>query len=625
MKKLLCVVTFLALAVPVLAQTPDADSRYSLRIILRCGAHNWLSDQFRDDLRGNLASTLQEALGGMANVEVIDLKTTPDAKWEKWWRDVDVRGLTYLDSVTDATGDKSHFLRIDYRDSRYELQTRQIDASAGLVSPLRREHTEDRAFVARLAGLMIAQDFGIVGMIQGKGDNVTVSFRGGDSPVLPRWVKKGDVLALVRMSAGRGGAVRGSVQNDTYVQLLQDPAAGKAQCRVAYRGILNPLAQSSAGFRCVKLPTTSGPLRLRILDDKGQPHSKALQIRVHSEAFQKLESSEEEVLSPDKSGMFTSRRPYQNLAFVRVVTGASQIAQLPVAIFEDRPAVASLKIDAAAEELGQLQEAKRNLKQQYFDASVVQSMRQEQRKGLEAAEKYEAALKNAVVSRRTLEQDMERLTAQTESLKKEIGAHPIKLDDLAKQFDVFVQYKSILNQTIYNLEQVVTELNSPERKDQELKLRTLFAKGQSHESNFDIDEAIAVYEQIQKEFGEQKRVAERLTILKREWEIKNDAHRAAREFVYREWIKVKTVTDTEAKLPKAKDALQTLKEAGDELTLYKLRGTLPELVKLLTDEIRQLTQSENPDNEAKLMKLKQFADAFDKFVQEVYAALSKKT
>jgi hypothetical protein len=615
-----------------LAQEKPADTssgqQYKLRVLLRCGAHNWLSDQFRADLCANLASTLQAALGGMADVEVLDLKKTPDSSWEKWWRDVDTRGLTVLDSVAAPTGDKTHFLRVDFRNGRYEIQARQIDASTGLISPLRQEVTDDRAFVGRLAGQMLAQDFGIVGMVEGSGDNVNVSFKGGNaSAVLPRWIQKGDILALVYMSAPRppDNMSRGAIEPDSFVQVLQNPAGGKAPCRVVYRGRFNPLTQrGSVSFRCVKLPTVVGPLRLQILDDKGQPHAKALQIRVHSESFQTGESAEEEVLSPDK-GMFISSRPYENIAFVRVVTGASQIARMPVAIFADRPTVTMIKIDAAAEELGQLVEARRNLLHQYNEALVVQMARREETSRLASGGKFEDALKYTKVSRSTLEQDMDRLAAQRNSLQKEIGSHPLSLDECAKYDKVFVDHKSTLNLTIFNLTQVVDEMNSPERKQKELELRTMFTQAQLHESNFDIEEAIAAYEAIQKKFGDQPQVTKRLGALKPEWALKSEAQRTARDFVYKEWTKVKTAAEAEAKLPKVRESLQSLKTASDQLSLYKLRNSLPELIKRLSDEIQQVAQSENPDDAAKKAKLQKFGEEFDKFGQEVEAAIGSLT
>jgi len=630
MRKLLCLALLFAFSVPALAQeSANPNQKYKLRVLLRCGAHNWLSDQFREDLRGNLASTLQDALGEMAEVEVLDLKKTPEAQWEKWWREVDAKGLAALDSISEPTGDKTHFLRIDFRNGRYELQGRQMDGSTGIASPLRREQTDDRAFVVRLAGQMIAHDFGIVGFVEGAGDNVSLAFKAGSlSPQLSRWVQKGDVFALVRMSASRGGAVKGIVEPDSYVQVMQEAAAGKAPAKLAYRSRFNPLTQQGgAGFRCVKLPTSSGPLRLRILDEKGQPHSKALQIRVHSESFQTGESPEEEVVSPDAAGMFVSRRAYQNMAYVRVVTGASQLARLPVAIFEDRPAVVSLKIDAAAEELGQLLEAKRNLLQLHNEALLVQLERLKETSTLMGKDKLEEALNHAKVSRRTLEQDVERLNSQTESLKKEIGSHPISLAECAQYVEAFAVRKSTLNRLIFDLQQAVDVKNDPARVEQERKLKSLYANAQLHETNFDLDEAIKVYEQIQKEFGAQPQITKRLEQLKTEWAIKDDAHRAAREFIYKEWVKIKTAAETEAKLPKAKDALATLQKAGDQLTIYKLRHALPELAKALTDEIQQLSQAENLDEKEKKEKqdkLKKFVEEFDKFTQSVDAALAKK-
>src|SRR5262249_36585899 len=147
------------------------------------------------------------------------------------------------------------------------------------------------------------------------------------------WVHKGDVFAVYRTSArNSSGRIASFPEQRAVVQIQQEPKSGTAVGKVISRGESNPLpgSQTSVIFRCVKLPAVTGPLRLRLVDEKGQPHVRAVQIRVHSQGFQKGLSNEEEVLNPDNGGLFVSKKTYDQLAYVRVVTGANEIAKIPI-------------------------------------------------------------------------------------------------------------------------------------------------------------------------------------------------------------------------------------------------------------------------------------------------------
>src|SRR5438067_256049 len=204
MKRVLCLLVVLVStqAAPA-ALPPDGNEKYRLNVVVRCGAHNWLGEQFRDDLRNDLTGILQDALGPMADVRVIDLKKTSAGDVDPLWRDFEAKGFAALDTPRELTGAKTHFLRVDFVNGQYELQARQHDGLTGFVSPLRRDRTADRALVTRLAGQMIAHDFGVVGTVTGSGDNAdgqgsaTVAFRAGSLPApLDRWVRANDVFAV---------------------------------------------------------------------------------------------------------------------------------------------------------------------------------------------------------------------------------------------------------------------------------------------------------------------------------------------------------------------------------------------------------------------------------------------
>src|SRR5581483_140742 len=105
-----------------------------------------------------------------------------------------------------------------------ELEARQYDGQTGTATPVvRQEKTQDREFVGRTAVLMIERDFGITATFQTwpsartKPQKVQLEFKGGglDAP-LNRWVRKGDVFAVVAISTGNG---LGRVVPDAIVQV----------------------------------------------------------------------------------------------------------------------------------------------------------------------------------------------------------------------------------------------------------------------------------------------------------------------------------------------------------------------------------------------------------------------
>ena len=86
---------------------------------------------------------------------------------------------------------------------------------------------------------------------------------------------------------------------------------------------------------------------------------------------------------------------------------------------------------------------------------------------------------------------------------------------------------------------------------------------------------------------------------------------------------MKTADEIAAKLPVVKQKMQTCVQVNDKLTLAKLRATLPEVGKILGDEITALTKDGDADMD-KINKLKKLVEEFDKFGQEVDAALKGK-
>src|SRR5262249_39559919 len=147
--------------------------------------------------------------------------------------------------------------------ARYQIQSRQYDGDLGVPSPaVRREYTRDRAFVSRTAALLVQRDVGLTGTITSEPDSdrrVRVEWRGGGLGVeMGKWLDKGQVLCLVtpRSSSTVASAV---------LQIETAPKDGASTCVLFSRFRL----AKATGLRCMLLGTRSGPVRLRLLQPKG--------------------------------------------------------------------------------------------------------------------------------------------------------------------------------------------------------------------------------------------------------------------------------------------------------------------------------------------------------------------
>jgi hypothetical protein len=613
------------------AQKISADDEpYDLQIVVRHGAHTWLGRPFRDEFRRNLLAMLTDAFGPMAQIRIVDMREVPKDQWPALWRDIDRRGLKALDSATPTETGKRHFVTIDFLDGQYEVAARQWDGDTDWLSQLVVARTSDRALVSRLAGKLIAETFGIVGTLLGKGApsgigevRASLRLRGGSlTPFLDRWVRPGDVFAVSIVTNVRGEQPnRKVVQRDILVRVVEPTTNGVAPVRVVYRSSDNPLARltASQSVRCIRMGASHGPVRLRLVDDRGQPHTRTLQIRLHSQAFQEGLSPDEEVVNPDRGGLFISRKSYDQLAFARVITGGAQIARLPVPIFPDREVIAVVAIDAAQEQFGQLQAMKSELLRNYKEAVLVQIDAYNEITKLVKETKNADALKRANSARLALERELEQLQVRKQEVRKLLEGTKITLTDCDEVEKDLENHKVRMNRLIGRLIETERLENAPDKVEKKLRLQQQHNKVQVLIDSDDYDGALALLKQLTEEYPEETNIKKQFEELDRQWAIKGDAHREAREFVYQVWAASKTPADIEKNLPLVRQRLNLLAQVGDRLTMLKLRNSLPSLGKILADEARNFANTE--EDEEKRAKFKKLVEDFDRLSQEVDTAI----
>jgi hypothetical protein len=241
----------------------DAAKPYDLQIILRVTPHRLLTSTFRRELAADLRDSMQAALGSLGHVEIVDANAKPDA-----WQALDT-----LESQTQLHPGKRHFVQIEFADGQYLVTARHQDGSTGQASPrIRQAKTSDRAFVGRLALRFLDLDFGLVGTVVAKDENMVrlqlraATAAGAD---MARWIAPGAVFSLTRIE---GEPRRGRAIPWTYLQVLREPVNGVCECQLVSRISGNPPRHDSrpaaaSARRCerptaAKLPRLRQPVRL---------------------------------------------------------------------------------------------------------------------------------------------------------------------------------------------------------------------------------------------------------------------------------------------------------------------------------------------------------------------------
>jgi hypothetical protein len=612
------------IAGPVAAAPVESESRstYQLRVVVRTGDHPTLTRHFRTEVLKSVTSALQAALGSAGSVEGIDLNDTPVDQRDPLCTLVDEKGLEAMDAVTAATGPKTHFVFIDFADGKYVIRTRQHDGSTGFVTPFVRTQAHgDRSFIPRLAGLAVAQDFGAVGTFDPGGPQVNVVFKAGELGSLDQFVKAGDVFAVMQVrearravapkSRGKGKeketpaapALTGSRIDGVLLQVVDAPRSGQAVCKVynRYRG-LPPRDGLTVGYRCVRLGTGEGVLRLQLTDSTGTPFSATtLQPRAGATDFPDPMNPRDREELRYADGVFTSKEKFKNVAFVLVRKGDTPVARIPVEIYPDQVALRKVNPDPAAEP-SPVQSAAADLLDRIRSARVIQArcfeevatlQKKEKPKALEYGEQAASSLdKEFDVLRGDLERAKERYKADAPAgIFDPCDADLRALDAKTRE----------LRTHLVKIKEVIKIENDPAAAALHKQIEAVLLEAATAAAAFDIDSAIAKYEEALKsaatEPAAKAEIERALTDLRAAWEIKDPQHADARKFVYERWTKLEKPSEVRDALPEARAALAKCKAVGDKLTLGKMYAAAPQLVERYKAALTRMYESAMEDED----------------------------
>ena len=561
----------------------DLDKPYDLHVVLHVADNRYLTPVFQDRLQLDLRDQLQLALGWLARVEVV--RTHPLLP------EIEAKGLdSALDAWNQVSSLKTHFVLVDFAQGVYTLQARQHDGMTGLLSPaVRRAQTSDRGQVAQTAARLVEQDFGVAGTVTEVDKDIQIALKGGKLAAhRQRSVKPGEVFALSRITK-EGEITRGRRVPWALLEVLEAPRDGLVRCRLWHRfqqDDLRPLP-GVLGYRCLKIATSPGPLKIRLIDDVHFGPLAGLQVHVLRPGDKKPAE-----LTTNRDGLAVTRGRYEQMVLVRVVSGDTVRAQLPVELMGERTVVCRLKSQPEAEALSPLEFRKdlwlrRMLDSLRLASERVAHLNQELNKSLEGA------LQTARNGLKNMEEDHTVFTLERAEIQSLAGQRKVKIDlrDGDSALGELRKKQQDLERFITRVESVLKEARNAE----ELGLARLLERARLLEAEADFEPAIALYDRVLAASPDQAKVKEHVDKLKAAWAPRSAKHAEARLFLVQTWPKL-DVAELKKHLDQAKAALAVCKEAQDRLTpLRMIRANVTHVARL-TKHLETLRGQESEDN-----------------------------
>jgi hypothetical protein len=619
---------------------PEAKTSYKLRVVLGFAKSPQLTDVFCDRVERELRDGLQASFGDLVGVEV--------TRTHDRLRDVKDGGLKALDAWKERSEYKTHFVLIDFDGSDFVIQARQHDGTTGLaaVKPdgsalVRRDSTRDREFVARAAALLVEQDFGLVGSFAAWPKNATpnedqpveVQLKGGGLGVpLGRWVKKGDVFAVFQAPAGDKAP---AARVEWAVLVVKQPPAEDGTgcvCRVFRRYT----APRGGGFLCVLLGAVEAPVRLRLLQNLGAnnvgPLREALSVQVRRDGFGgdaggkgpgdepgQFQTTVSDAL-PDLDTSGKKEPTYDRVAFVNVLgPGNVVIARIPLALLDDKPVVLPVTIDTP--EKADLVSRKADWDRAVSTAWLVHKELFDEINALTADPKRRAdAMKRIDDALKRTDADCKRLNDEKEELIQAAAkakAPKPNTGDADRLLAKLLEDKNELSKYRDRLKKIDDEENDPERK----KWLTQIEEGQRLEKQLEMDKALALYDQVPKEYRP-KGLDDHVAELKKAWETKDEDLKKARAFIYAVWP-IQDDAGLKAKLGEAQAAFKKCKAAGDKVSLQKLFKATEAHTLRMADELRELKPKINIDDEAQARLIEEVNKELTRLATDINAALDQ--
>jgi len=602
----------------------ELKAQYDWRVLVQVKPHPTLNSNVRGQLLKDLKSALTSAVGDdLGTVEVIDLATVPKEKWEPLWTKWDQTGWVALEdpAFRKLTGVKTHFLKVQVKDGKYLLESRQHDGSTGLPTPRLRSITVlDLDKLARDAGLMMWHDFGPVGTVEPLPENKTtclIRFRGGELPGFERWVRPGDVFGVsvirevprpqpkdARPTARRPGQKEVTPTDQvaqpwqvTLLRVRNLPKPGIAQCEViTARPQPLPDDRQVIGYRAMKLAARDRPVAIKLVDKNNRPPAATVPLEVWAadNGFRDKPTPSDTLAG--RNGVFTSGRGLRGVACVTAKLGTSTF-RFVVPVLDGGPHVIPFEFDESKVRVANFENEVERFQYRVIDSRLAQeelfiAMRKliDKQQNREALDRATNGLKTAEADDTTLSAELKRL--QDDPLAKEETIRRA-LASCEQLLGVLRQGKPELENSVASLKTAIARANNPAEFEREFKANELVRQIKYHERRGEVPEALELYDQLF-ELTKQENVKAQKAKLEEEWKVKSPQQEQARKYITEDWAKLTTLDEIKGGVAKLKESVDQLISGQDRLglrlTLTGLRAgyaRLSDVVNALDPELVQ--------------------------------------
>jgi len=609
----LLLIALLPAIAPAAPLDPETGTEYSLRIVCRFASHPLLTPDFRRETLREIQGQVGLALGPLGKVETRELDAIADDQRTPLEALFAKDGFAVLETYNRISTAKTHFVQIDFQEGRYDVQARGHDGMTGLAGPtLRRQGTFERSLVARLCSLMVMQDFGWVGTVddasyQPQLGTVVMQLKAGQlGQPMNAWVRKGDsfMLSQIRQITKRGTATTpstsetvGNRMTDVYLVAQEDAKGDRVPCKIIQRYASNamPKHASIQGYRGLKLGTITTPVRVQLVDATGRPiRSPDLRVRVLESGFEEgnVPASDRDE-APLVNGVFTTKRPYSHMAYVKVQVGPEVRAQIPLALLDERVVTALFRLDANADRRARFLLARNDFQKRIYESLVVQSRIFEDLIIRERKGDNRAALKLAESTLQALKDDAINFTSEIDQLRtraeKDAPAEVVTLAPSEQQIQRLREKLGDLQQHIDQLKIVIGQEDNPAITEKNKALQAKLREAELRRKQGDYDKALSLYDELL-EMNDNPMVRERRDQLAAAWKEKDEEHGKARKFIGVTMPALTTLDEIRAQVPEMKKVVAKFKSLNDRLGFVKMEAAFTQLATRMDEQIQPLLE-----------------------------------
>jgi tetratricopeptide (TPR) repeat protein len=631
----LLILPLAALAQAARGQTADQEAGqgvppYKIVVCLRFGDDPLLTRAFLEAVRDQVRGQLETFFRPLASVEV-----PPIGHWlldKQWVQGVRDPSLAKLLAEHDGT-EQLFFVSVDRRQGRYEVAWRRLDVEFQHVGPVRVETTPDRQWIAKAICLAVRDGFSPVALVttpdtvaDPKSPEMNLTFRGSElDGRLARWLGPDCVLQPFAVTKQRDGRL---VRRPVAHTLLRiKPGSENHRAWVASNAS-EPFRQTASivRFEAVKLPTReAGRIRLRLVDTATGLAATRFTVSANDQGFDTIEEDDVQG-TPDSEGFILLRTAFRHMAYLKLALGEGNSIRIPMAITDEVCELSlTVRTDPGAADKNDFQRDLRFLVQDVrtLDSALDEAFREINR--LNQGKRYEEALAEVERTHGLVEKQL--ITAQEDVVELRRKEQKLGLDGktplltwaagkVADQPDPQAQDGDILERRD-RLRQLSTSLSATiDKLEAQDRANVLVNLGGEAELSGDIDEALDRYKLALEEQPDQPQLRQKIERLEAEWTIKGPAHEAARKLIYETWSAAQ-VTEIESLLKELKQALATLRQAGDRLSALKLLKVTGDRLSDLSELVGTLSGRTSPEDLAELEKYVKLTEDLAAFQEEV--------